>query len=133
MENGLAIRGDRIFLNTIEIPAARIALATQVDRRTVGETVKMVNSDSQLKMIFSHPQSAGLSLRGVAKKLGLGVVKIMARDPKTVGHSRWGDKVLAEAGVSIRQALVSDPELGPDPKLVLMPRNVFPVPLCPSC
>ncbi len=120
LENGLSVRGDRVFLNKIEIPAARIARAAEVDRRTVGETVRMINSDLQLKMIFNSLESAGLSLRGIAKELGLGVVEIFSKDPNKVGILAGTARLLADAGISIRQALVSDPEIDPDPKLVLI-------------
>src|SRR2546427_1881890 len=79
IENGLAIRDDGIYLNQIEIPTARIARAAGVDRRTVVETGKMIQSDWGLQAMFGQLQSAGLSLRGVAKQLGLGVVEISAK------------------------------------------------------
>src|SRR5713226_3701102 len=85
LENGLAIRKDGIFLNQIEIPTARIARAAGVDRRTVVETVRMASGSQSLSAIFANLQSAGLSLRGVAKQLGLGVVEITAENPKTLG------------------------------------------------
>ncbi len=132
MENGLAVRGDRVFLNQIEIPVVRIARAAHVDRRTVGETVRMVNSDSQLKMIFGRLESAGFSLRGIAKELGLGVVEITAKDPNKVGILAGATRLLAEAGISIRQALVSDPELDPDPRLVLIGGNRVPGSVIPE-
>jgi predicted regulator of amino acid metabolism with ACT domain len=131
IENGLAIRDDGIYLNQIEIPTARIARATGVDRRTVVETVRMIQSDKGLRAIFGQLQSAGLSLKGVAKQLGLGVVEISAKDPKDIGILAGASKLLADAGISIRQALVDDPELSPDPKLTLIgdtsvPGNIIP-------
>ena len=120
IENGLAIRDDGIYLNQIEIPTARIARATGVDRRTVVETMRMIRSDKDLRGIFEQLQSAGLSLRGVAKQLGLGVVEISASDPKDVGILAGASKLLADAGISIRQALVDDPELSPEPKITLI-------------
>lgn len=120
MENGLAIRKDGIFLNEIEIPTLRIARAAKVDRRTVVETIRMVSGNHELSAIFENLQSAGLSLRGVAKQLGLGVVEIIAEDPKAVGILSSSSTLLAEAGISIRQALVDDPELVPEPKLTLI-------------
>jgi predicted regulator of amino acid metabolism with ACT domain len=131
IENGLAIRDDGIYLNQIEIPTARIARAAGVDRRTVVETVRMIQSDKGLRAIFGQLQSAGLSLRGVAKQLGLGVVEITAKDPKNVGILAGASKLLADAGISIRQALVDDPELSPEPKLTFIgdtsvPGNIIP-------
>ncbi|MEK6919870.1 MAG: amino acid-binding protein [Thermoproteota archaeon] len=132
LENGLCIHDDRVFLNQIEIPTAKIARAAGVDRRTVAETVRMVNTDSQLRTIFSQLESAGPSLRGIAKQLGLGVVEITADDPKKVGILAGAAGLLAEAGISIRQALVDDPDLDPDPKLVLITGRTVPGTIIPE-
>lgn len=132
LENGLCIRGERVFLGQIEIPTAKIARAAGVDRRTVGETMRMVNKDSQLRTIFSQLESAGPSLRGIAKQLGLGVVEITADDPNKVGILAGASRLLAEAGMSIRQALVDDPDLDPDPKLVLITGRTVPGTIIPE-
>jgi len=80
----------------------------------------MIQSDTGLRDIFELFQSAGLSLKGVAKQLGLGVVEISASRPKNVGILASASKLLADAGISIRQAQVDDPELSPEPKLILI-------------
>lgn len=126
VQNGLALKGNRIYLNQTEIPAARVARAAGVDRRTVTETAHMINQDSNLRLIFENIQSAGLSLRGVAKPLGLGTVEITASDPKAVGILAGASKLLADAGITIRQALVDDPELVPDPKLTIITGRTVP-------
>ena len=132
VQNGLALKGNRIYLNQTEIPAARVARAAGVDRRTVTETALMINKDSDLRLIFENIQSAGLSLRGVAKPLGLGVVEITAQDPKAVGILAGASRLLAEAGITIRQALVDDPELVPDPKLTIITGRSVPGDLIPE-
>src|SRR5439155_26154070 len=76
LENGLAIRKDGIYLNQIEIPTARIARGAGVDRRSVVETVRMFSGDQSLSAIVGDVQSAGLSLRVVAKQLVLGWVAL---------------------------------------------------------
>src|SRR5207245_9533206 len=101
IENGLAIRDDGIYLNQIEIPTARIARATGVDRRTVVETTRMIRSDKALRAIFAELQSAGLSLKGVAKQLGIGVVAISAKDPTDVEILAAAAKLLADAGLRL--------------------------------
>ena len=40
--------------------------------------------------------------------------------------------MLAEAGISIRQALVDDPDLDPDPKLVLITGRTVPGTIIPE-
>jgi len=126
VENGFSVRNGRVYCNDIEIPAIRIARAAKVDRRTVIETLTAIASDSQLRTIFEHIRSAGLSLREIAKHLGLGVVEITPDDPKTVGILAKASSILAEAGISIRQALVDDPELNPAPRLTLVAERKIP-------
>lgn len=132
IENGLAVRERGIYLNLIEIPTARIARAASVDRRTVAETVRMIHRDTSLRGIFERLLPAGLSLRGVAKQLGLSVVEISAQDPKGIGILAGASKLLADAGISIRQALVDDPELSPEPKLTLIGDSPVPGNLIPE-
>ena len=132
LENGLAIKAERIYLNKTEIPTARVARAAGVDRRTVSETMRMVNKQPDLRAVFENLQSAGLSLRGVARQLGLGVLEITALDPRTVGILAGASKLLADAGISIRQALVDDPELVPEPKLTLIAERSVPGGLIPE-
>jgi uncharacterized protein len=120
LENGLGLRDNGIYLNDIEVPVVRIAKSARVDRRTVDETIGMVESSRELKSLFSNLRSAGPSLKGVAKELGLGVVEIVVEDPHKSGILAGASQLFSEFGVSIRQALVDDPELAPEPKLVLI-------------
>jgi predicted regulator of amino acid metabolism with ACT domain len=86
----------------------------------------MIDLDSKVKAIFSKLESAGPSLRAAAKQLGLGVVEITADNPSEIGILAHASRVLAEHGISIRQALVDDPELNPEPKLTLIGDRVIP-------
>lgn len=128
----MCIKNNKVFLGAIEIPNAKIARAVGVDRRTVSETIVMISRDSKLNTIFSELEPAGASLRRNAKNLGFGVVEITADDPGKVGILAGTSKLLADAGISIRQALVDDPELDPDPKLVLIGEKTVPGELIPQ-
>src|SRR5437660_4849317 len=123
LENGLGLRGNEVCLNGIEVPIVRIAKSAGVDRRTVDETIRMVETNPELRSLFSNLRSAGLSLKGVAKQLGLGVVEIIVEDPHKAGIIAGASRLFSELGISIRQALVEDPELTPEPKIVLIGDN----------
>src|SRR5437016_9877313 len=69
LENGFSLRDEGIYLNDIEVPIVRIAKSAGVDRRTVDETIRMVENSPELKTLFSNLRSAGMSLKGVAKQL----------------------------------------------------------------
>ncbi len=126
LQNGLSVKVDKIYVNDVEVPTLKVARVVGVDRRTVNETIRAINMDKEIKMVFSKLESAGPSLRAVAKQMGLGVVEITADNPNEIGILANAARVLAEHGISIRQALVDDPEMNPDPKLTLIGDRVIP-------
>jgi len=132
IENGLSVRNGKIFCNDIEIPPVRIGRVAGVDRRTVAETVKAIENSSELKEIFAGIRSAGHSLRDVAKHLSLGVVEITPVNARIPGILAKSATLLAEEGISIRQAIVDDPELSPEPKLTLIAEAKIPGELIPK-
>jgi len=132
IENGLSVQSGRIFCNEIEIPPVRIGRVAGVDRRTVAETVKAIEKSSELKEIFAGIRSAGHSLKGIAKHLNLGVVEITPTNARIPGILARSAAILTEKGISIRQAIVDDPELSPEPKLTLIAESKIPGELIPK-
>jgi len=132
IENGLSIRENRIYCNMLEISISEVARVAKVDRRTVTQTIKFIEADPELSIIFRHLRSAGHSLKDVAKHLNLGVVEITPTSARIPGILANSAKILAERNISIRQALVDDPELSPEPKLVLIAEKKIPGELIPE-
>jgi len=132
VENGLSVKDGKIFLNEIEIPPVRVARVAGVDRRTVGETLNAIKANRELRLIFEGLRSAGHSLKEVAKHLSLGVVEITPVDARTPGILANSAMILAKSGLSIRQAIVDDPELSPEPKLTLIAEKKIPGELIPK-
>jgi predicted regulator of amino acid metabolism with ACT domain len=132
IENGLSAKGDEIYLNEIEIPPVRIARVAGVDRRTVNETLKSIEENDELRMIFERIRPAGHSLKEIAKPLNLGVVEITPTNAKSPGILANTAVVLNRAGLSIRQAIVDDPELSPEPKLTFIVERKIPGELIPE-
>ena len=126
VENGLSVKDGKICLNQIEIPPIRIARAAGVDRRTVNETINVIRSNQELKLIFEEIRPAGHSLKEIAKHLNLGVIEITVEDPKAHGILAKSATILTNGGLSIRQAIVDDPELSPEPKLTLIVEKKIP-------
>jgi len=108
IENGLSARGEKIYLNEIEIPPVRIARVAGVDRRTVNETLRTIKENPELRMIFERIRPAGHSLKEIAKPLNLGVVEITVVNAKSPGILSSAATLLNGAGLSIRQAIVDD-------------------------
>jgi predicted regulator of amino acid metabolism with ACT domain len=132
VENGLSVKGQKIFLNQIEIPPVRIARVAAVDRRTVNETVAAICKNRELRLIFEEIRPAGHSLKEIAKHLNLGVVEITPTDARAHGILANSAMVLFKGGLSIRQAIVDDPELSPEPKLTLIVEKKIPGELIPK-
>ena len=127
VENGLNVRGGKIYCNDIiEISQVRIGRVAGVDRRTVKETVRSIEENQELKTLFRNIRSAGHSLKEVARYLGLGVVEITPVDAKMPGILAKSASLIADRNISIRQAIVDDPELSPEPKLTLIAETKIP-------
>jgi uncharacterized protein len=126
LQNGLSVKGDKIYVNEVEVPALKVARVVGVDRRTIKETIRAINMNKEIKPVFLGLESAGPSFRAVAKQMGLGVVEITSDNPNEIGILANAARVLAEHGINIRQALVDDPEMNPDPKLTLIGDRVIP-------
>jgi hypothetical protein len=110
----------------------RVARVAGVDRRTVNETLSTIENDRELRHIFESIRSAGLSLKESAKHLNLGVVEITPVDARIPGILANSATILAKNGLSIRQAIVDDPELSPEPKLTLIVEKKIPGELIPE-
>jgi len=126
VENGLSVRGGRVFVNEIEVPPVRVARVAGVDRRTVKETLEAIRANRELRLIFEGIRCAGLSLKGITKHLNLGVVEITPVDARMPGILAGSALILSRKGLSIRQAIVDDPELSPEPKLTLIVEKKIP-------
>ena len=126
IENGLSTQGDKILLNQIEIPPIRVARVAGVDRRTVNETLVTIHENPELRMIFEEIRPAGASLKEIAKHLNLGVVEIFVVNASSPGILSSAAVILNAAGLSIRQAIVDDPELSPEPKLTFIVERKIP-------
>jgi uncharacterized protein len=126
IENGLSVHCNKISLNQIEIPPVRIARVAGVDRRTVNETLATIKANPELKLIFEEIRPAGASLKEIAKPLNLGVLEITVVNAKSPGILANAAMILNRAGLSIRQAIVDDPELSPEPKLTFIVEKKIP-------
>jgi len=132
IENGLSVKNNKIYVNKIEIPPIRVARAANVDRRTVNETLSNIHNNPELCMIFEQIRPAGHSLKEIAKHLNLGVVEITPTNATGIGILSNTAVILNNAELSIRQAIVDDPELSPEPKLTFIVERKIPGELIPE-
>jgi len=122
---GLRVRDGRILCGEIEIPFSKMARAVGVDRRAVMMTVKTIESSGELKKIFSLLQPT-CSFRELAPEMGWGVVEIIPSDASMPGILADVASILAEEGISIRQANVDDYVLAEEPRLFIVTEKTLP-------
>ncbi|MEM1586878.1 MAG: amino acid-binding ACT domain protein [Candidatus Bathyarchaeia archaeon] len=132
IRHGLSVRNGKVYCGDIVIPAIRISRVAHVDRRTVIQTIRMIESNPELKVIFGNISPAGPSLREVAKYLNFGVIEITPVDARMPGILAGAASIIAQKNISIRQAIVDDPELTPEPKLTLITETKVPGELIPE-
>ena len=132
IQYGFSIKNGKIYCDKIVIPITEISRVAGVDRRTVIRTIRMIDQNPDLKEIFRNLKPAGASLREVAKYLNFGVIEITPVDARMPGILAGSASLLAEKEISIRQAIVDDPELTPEPKLVLIAEKKIPGEIIPK-
>ena len=123
----LGIRVDRqgnLYCDTIELAPAKMARALGVDRRVVIETAKEIAADPELLPVFSDLAPIA-NVSKAAKFFGHDVLEINA-DPNTVGLVAKVSSVLARHKVGIRQIITDDPDLYPEPKMLLVADGKLP-------
>ena len=114
----------KLYCDTIELAPAKMGRAIGVDRRVVIETAREIAADPKLFAIFSSlfPIS---NVSRAAKHFGHDVIEIDA-DPNTVGLTAKVASVLARHKVGIRQIITDDPDLYPEPKMMVVVQGKLP-------
>ncbi len=119
IQYGLQIRDDKIHAGSIEIADTAVARAADVDRRIVRSTVETILQNPALERAFTRFQPA-LHMKDVAPELGCGVIEIIPDDASAPGILAGVSRVIAEHGLSIRQAIVEDPEFFEEARLFVV-------------
>lgn len=126
LENGFRVENGKIYCNQVQLPVASIARAVDVDRRTVRDAIKTIEEHSDLKPIFLRMRNAGLLIEEIAKYEDSQVIQIKAFNAREPGILAGVASIIAEAGISIRQAVADDPELTPEPRLTIVTNKKIP-------
>jgi predicted regulator of amino acid metabolism with ACT domain len=122
---GIRVDGSGLlYCDSIELAPVKIGRAIGVDRRVVIETAREIANDPKLFEIFSSlfPIS---NVSRAAKHFGHDVIEIDA-DPNTVGLTAKVASVLARHKVGIRQIITDDPDLYPEPKMMVVVQGKLP-------
>ena len=120
LERGFSVNDEgRVVSGGIEIPDTGIAREADVDRRVVDATTTAILEDEELRHIFGNI-TAIPSLMDLAPVLDLTVLTVEVGDPDASGIAADITRMLADAGLSLRQVLSDDPEFADDPKLYVI-------------
>jgi len=113
-----------LYCDSIELAPAKMGRALGVDRRVVIEAARDIASDPKLLEIFSSLLPIA-NVSGAAKHFGHDVIQIDA-DPNTVGLTAKVASILARHKVGIRQIITDDPDLYPEPKMMVVADGKLP-------
>jgi len=123
----LGIRVDakgKLYCDAIELAPAKMGRALSVDRRVVIETARDIAADPKLLAIFSSLIPIA-NVSHAAKYFGHDVIEIDA-DPNTTGLTAKVASILARHKVGIRQIIADDPDLYPEPKMMVVAEGKLP-------
>lgn len=131
LRHGLKLRDGRPYCVEVEIAHIALARAAGVDRRIVKAALERIESIPELRELFTHLEPTSM-LAAVAPQMGWSVLEIIPTNAGAPGILAEVATVIAAAGVSIRQAIVDDPELSHEPRLLVVTDSPLPPEYIPS-
>jgi predicted regulator of amino acid metabolism with ACT domain len=128
---GLRVSGGKIYCGEIELADTAVGRAAGVDRRIVRSAIKTIEEFEELRRVFSLLQPTAM-FKEVAPVMGWSAIEIIPTDAQTPGILADVAGVIAKAGISVRQAIVDDPELSDEPRLYVITESAVPPELIPQ-
>lgn len=126
LERGFSVNDEgRVVSGGIEIPNTQIAREINVDRRVIDSTTSTILEDEELRDIFQNISSIP-SLKDVAPVLGLSVLTVEVDEPSSTGIIAEISTIIADHGISIRQAVSDDPYFSDDPTFTVITNGDIP-------
>lgn len=111
---GLRVQNGRVFCGLVRISDTALARASNVDRRVVTATVGTIDKSTELKGFFDRLRPT-CHLREIAPLMNWGAIEIVPINASKPGILAGVAAIIAEAGISIRQVVMDDPEIVDDP------------------
>ncbi|MEK6986914.1 MAG: regulator [Candidatus Thermoplasmatota archaeon] len=111
---GLRVHEAHVYCGEIKVSDTSMARATGVDRRVVTATVATIEKNPDLRAFFDRLRPVS-HLRDVAPLMNWGAIEIVPTNASKPGILAGVAAIIAEAGISIRQVIMDDPELMDDP------------------
>ena len=129
--HGLRVRDGNVLAGEIKISDTALARAAGVDRRVVTATVATIGSTEELKTFFDRLLPV-CHLRDVAPLMNWGAIEIVPTNASKPGILAGVAAIIAQAGISIRQVIMDDPEIVDDPHGFIVTEAPVPERLLPQ-
>lgn len=128
---GLRVSEGSVYAAQIKISDTSLARAAGVDRRVVTATVETINKNGELADFFDRLQPV-CHLRDVAPLMNWGAIEIVPTNASKPGILAGVAAIIAQAGISIRQVIMDDPEIVDDPHGFIVTEAPVPERLLPQ-
>jgi len=128
--HGFRVAEGHVYAGAVEIADTALARAVGVDRRVVAATVRTIMGVPELLRFFSQIQPV-CNLADVAPSMGWGAIEIVPTSASRPGILAGVSTLIAEAGISVRQVIVDDPEIVDDPRGLIITESPVPERILP--
>lgn len=126
LAQGLRVAESGVYSGDVAISDTALARACRVDRRIIASTVETIRREPELWAVYSRLQPTCL-LKDAAPVLKWGVIEIVPSDAREPGILAHVAQVISRRGISIRQAIVDDPDLVEEPRLYVITESPVPM------
>ena len=127
---GISVKDGKAYCDTVEISDAALGRAAGADRRVVRSAIDKIGRDRELSRFFSGLRPIAL-LSDVAQQIGCSTLVIYPTDASIPGILADVSAITLAAGISIRQAVIDDPD-GKSPHLLIVLDGNLPSEYIPS-
>lgn len=128
---GLRVSESSVYAGDIKLSDTAMARAAGVDRRVVTATVETVEKNPELSAFFDKLRPV-CHLREVAPVMNWGAIEIVPVNASKPGILAGVASIIAQAGISIRQVIMDDPEIVDDPHGFIVTEAPVPERLLPQ-
>ena len=127
---GASVRDGKAYCGDVELSDAALGRAAGVDRRVARSAIDKISNDPKLRDFFAGLRSIAL-LADVADQIGCSTLTIIPTNASIPGILADVSAVTFAAGISIRQAVIDDPD-GKSAKLLIVLDGTLPHEFIPA-
>ncbi|MDR0198138.1 MAG: regulator of amino acid metabolism, contains ACT domain protein [Methanomassiliicoccaceae archaeon] len=127
---GASVKEGNAYCGDVELSDTALGRAAGADRRVARTAIRKIERDPELSRFFAGLRPIAL-LSDVASQIGCSVLEIRPTNASTPGILADVSAVTLAAGVSIKQAVIDDPD-GDDVHLLIVLDGSLPPEFIPS-